>query len=532
MLGFTRHFTYDGLDRIVRIDYPADNTYELFSYVRTSDSAPILDLDTHRDRLGYLTRYVYDGARRLTSKTDPRGKVTTYTYCGCGDLERVTDPLGNQTEFTYDQAGRKTGVTVKRPDGTVDAATTYAYNLLGQLISETVTINGQNSVRSFTYNHQGLRVSTAVNGLLTEKVVFDAEDRPWQVTDANGVTVTHTYDRLGRRTRTDYPDNGWETFAYNDRGLISHTRRISATLEATTTYTYDEAGRKISEITPNNEILAFTYDAAGNLLTLTDGRAKTTTWTYDAEERLWKKRYHGQNFDQLVYAYNANGWLNSRRFYSSATTFRKTIYDYDPNGNLTRVDYPAPTADLTYTYDDANRLIAMKDGYSALFGATAQTTFTYNAAGDLLTENGPAGGTPDPDTLTYTYNAARLRTSLTLTHGGGGSVAFTYAYDLARRLNSLSRNGSSDSFIYSYLPVSVGGQNYAADRIQQIALPGNLKVANNYTDPLKRLTATEFRDGTDAVKNSHTYAYNYGGWRTSHTRGGNGHSYGGSSTYG
>jgi YD repeat-containing protein len=54
-LGFTRNFTYDALDRVTRIDYPSDGTYELFVYVRDSDGAPLLDLDTHRNRLGGLT---------------------------------------------------------------------------------------------------------------------------------------------------------------------------------------------------------------------------------------------------------------------------------------------------------------------------------------------------------------------------------------------------------------------------------------------------------------------------------------------
>ena len=534
VLNFTRTFQYDSMDRVTRIDYP-DLSYELFVYVRDSDGAQLLDLDTHRNRLGGLTHYVYDGAWRVTEATDPRGKTTTYPYCPCGSLERITDPLGNKTEFAYDQAGRKTSVTIKRPGGPpeiVDASTTYAYNLLGQMTSETVTINAQNSVRAHTYNHQGLRVSSAVNSLLTDKIVYDADDRPLNVTDQNGVTVTHTsYDLLDRRTRTDYPDGGWETFAYTARGLTSHIRKISASLNTTNLFAYDEALRKASETTPKNETISYTYDPVGDLLTLTDGRGKKTTWTYDAEGRVVTKKYEGQTFENLRYAYNANRLLTSRKFYSSATAFRETLYLYDANGNLTNINYPTPTIDITFTYDDANRLISVKDAYSASIGPTAATTFTYSAAGDLLTEDGPVTGTTD--LLTYTYNTAPLRTGLTLNQPGGGTFALTYGYDLSRRLTSVTRTGlPNDVFSYTYKPISVGGANYAASLVQQLNLPNSLSIVNDFTDPLQRLISTQFKDSSAVVKNSHSYAYNYGSQRTSHTRGGDGHSYGGASNYG
>ncbi|MBM3883963.1 MAG: hypothetical protein FJ387_30375, partial [Verrucomicrobia bacterium] len=98
---------------------------------------------------------------------------------------------------------------------------------------------------------------------------------------------------------------------------------------------YDEANRKTSETTPKNEALAFTYDAAGNLLTLTDGRSRTTTWAYDVEGRLKTKTYHGQSLANLEYAYDADGRLAWRKFWSNPTTSKQTIYSYDHAGRLT-----------------------------------------------------------------------------------------------------------------------------------------------------------------------------------------------------
>ncbi|MBI2925985.1 MAG: hypothetical protein HYY24_09800 [Verrucomicrobia bacterium] len=529
--GFLRTFSYDGLNRTTRIDYgnPA-TTYEEWRY--TDGGSPTgtkrLDVTWHRDRLGTIAQYAYNGLRQVTDLTDRRGNVWHYDYCDCGSLERITDPLGNKTQFGYDQAGRRTSVAIKQPNDTIDASTTYAYNLLGQMTSETVTINAQNSVRTHSYNNQGLRVSSAVNSLVTGKTVFDSEDRPQSVTDNNGVTVTQTFDFLGRVTRRDYPDGGYETFAYTARGLTSYQRKVSATLTTTTSYAYDEARRKTSETPPNgaSETLNYTYDAAGSLLTFRDGRTNTTTWTYDLEGRVASKKYQGQTFANLVYGYDANSRLTSRRFYSSAAAYRETLYSYDNNGNLTTVNYPNPTADLTFTYDTANRVTQMSDAYGT-------TALTYNAAGDLLTEDGPLTGTTDLLTYSFANNSARLRTGLTLNQPGGGTFALTYAYGLSRRLASVTRAGSpNDVFSYTYKTVQVGGANYAASLVQQIALPSSLSIVNDFTDPLQRLISTQFKDSGAVVKNSHTYAYNNGSQRTSHTRGGNGHSYGGTSNYG
>jgi RHS repeat-associated protein len=498
--GLMRTFLYDGLGRLTRTTWP-DTTYTEVSYTRTVGGQPqvILDPVTVRDRLGFITANAYNGLRQKISVTDARNNTTTFTYCTCGSMETITDPLGNKTVNTFDLAGRRTAVEVRKPDQTVVATTSYDYDALGLLESQTDAAG----TASFTYNHQGLRVGTWQDNKLFSRTIYDADDRAATVVDRNGVAVTQTFDALGRvKTRT-YPGGGVETLNYSARGLTSHVSELNKT----TTYNYDEAGRKTSGVTPNSETVSYTYNAAGDLLTLTDGRGKVTTWTYDSgnQGRLWKKKYAGDSFDQIVYGYNANGWLTSRRYHSSAGSYAETLYTYDNNGNLTLVNYPSGTTDISLVYDANNRVTSMTD-------AVGTTTHTYTAWGALLTEDGP--WTTTTDKLTYAYDTARRRTGLTLDQPGGGTFTTTYAFDAAGRMNSVVSPAGTTA--YSYLAASYSGNNYASGRITLIDLPGVFQIDQDFTDPLTRLKSTTFKYN-GSVSNSHAYVYNAGSQRTKQT---------------
>jgi YD repeat-containing protein len=98
-----------------------------------------------------------------------------------------------------------------------DAAVTNWYDSLQRLIT---TCDGW-GCRSFYYNNQGSLTNVSNIFGPEQTTVFDIEDRAIYVTDANGVTITNTYDDLGRlRTRTQ-PDGGAEKFGYSARGLIA-----------------------------------------------------------------------------------------------------------------------------------------------------------------------------------------------------------------------------------------------------------------------------------------------------------------------
>ena len=139
---------------------------------------------------------------------------------------------------------------------------------------------------------------------------------------------------LGRlRTRTQ-PDGGVEKFGYSARGLIAYTNQLNKI----TYYGYDEAMRKTWETNANSEIIRYTNNAAGDLLSLTDGKNQTTKWNYDEHGRVTNKLDQAA-VEILRYKYDPDSRLTNRW----STAKGDTKYKYDPVGNLTNVDYAAST---------------------------------------------------------------------------------------------------------------------------------------------------------------------------------------------
>src|SRR5207249_3979907 len=191
--------------------------------------------------------------------------------------------------------------------------------------------------------------------------------------DANGVTVTNTYDNLGRLLTRTYPDTGAETFTYTSRGLTNYVNQ----LYKTNWYVFDEAGRKTSETNANNEVIKYTYSAASDLLTLVDGKNQTNTWNYDQYGRVTNKLDQA-GVEILRYSYDPNSRLTNR--WSKAKG--NTAYTYDNLGNLAFVNYPA-SPDITLQYDALNRLT--NEITSGLF----TIKYAYYPGGLLQSEDGP-----------------------------------------------------------------------------------------------------------------------------------------------
>src|SRR6266540_4071716 len=472
--GLARTFTYDNLERVTGSSYPDGTT--------TSNRYTALDVTAIKDRLNYWTYFGFDSIRRKIAQTNANNVITRFGYCDCGGLSYITNAFGTSlqtvTTYNYDYQGNR--ISTIYPDGT---SSTNWFDALGRPIVTGDAIG----LRWLGYNNQGLLTVTTNNYGIERRTVFDIEDQEYSVTDANGVSITNTYDNLGRlRTRT-YPDGGVEAFGYTLN--VAGTTRYTNQLGKVWTYAYDPGARKTNEVGVGVYTNSFTYGPGGELRTLTDGKAQLTTWLYDLYGRVTNK-VDQASISILSYAYDANSRLTNR--WSKAKLY--TAYSYDAVGNLILIDN-SYSPDVTLQYDALDRLTNAVD-------AAGTTKYTYTSNGQVLTEDGPWTS----DTVTYLYNNARRRSGLTLQQPTGNwTNGFTY--DAAHRLSTVAFSGGT--FTYTYKGFG--------NLVTNLALPNTAKITNAY-DSVARLTGTYLVNNGGSVLNKHEYLSNAGNQRIRHTR--------------
>ncbi len=481
--GLTTTMLYDNLNRLTN----SANSLGSIAYVYDK-----LDLVSVVDRLGFANSFGYDAVRRRIAETNALGFFTLYNYCACGALNYIQDAAGNFTYFTYDNAGRLL-ITVY-PD---NYAVTNQYDLLGELINREDSAGV--SVTNW-FNNQGQLYEVQDAAGLRSALAFDVEDRVTNSWDANGLSIGMTYDDLGRLLSRTYPDGGTEGFGYAPWGLVAYTNQLGFA----TYYGYDEAQRKTSETNANSEVTRFTNDAAGNLLTLTDGKNQTTTWGYDQFGRVTNK-LDQTSAEILSYAYDADNRLTNR--WSAAKG--NTGYAYDPVGNLTNIAYPS-SGTVKFAYDALNRLTNMVD-------SVGTTRYSYDAAGQLLTEDGLFTS----DTVTNTYlNRRRIALAVQgVSILGEPFAAWTngFGWDSAGRLTNVT--SPAGAFAYAYTALGTG---YSGRLVQQLGLPGGAYVTNFY-DPVARLLGTALDDSSGSTLDAALYGYNAGNQRAAYTNAGGGY---------
>lgn len=202
------------------------------------------------------------------------------------------------------------------------------YNLLGQLI----VVSDALGSRTNTYNNQGLLTSISTSAGFVQQIDYDIFDRPVAVTNQNGVVINRTFDWLGRVCTNAYANDATERYGYSAAGLTAYTNQLNCV----TSYAYDAARHKTNEVNANNETIAYTYNAAGDLLTLRDGKSQQTTWAYDVYGSVTNKA-DANNNTMFRYRYDILGRLTNR--WTPAKGY--TGYAYDAVGNLTNINYPS-----------------------------------------------------------------------------------------------------------------------------------------------------------------------------------------------
>ncbi len=428
-------------------------------------------VETHTDVLGGTTTTLYNSRGQPRKRTHPDGSVAEWRYRADGRLAK--EILRNQTywQTTYDDIARTATRTLKKPDGTVLASETRAYDLRGNLVSIT---DAENAVFATAYDDLD-RVKTITGPAATTtsaqqvtSIAYDAAGTLTTTTNALGEKTRLTRDALGRAIREEIRDandavvrvtaTAWSP----DHHSATVTSGTGADALVVTTYadpqgrpllvrhadgtyssqTYDLDGFPAESRDALGRVTATAFDALGHLATQALPDTHLTTFVHNAAGQLLERRMaspQGALVDKTIY--DTAGRPVSRRLVNGASESRLTTYAYHPSAHALWAGLPDTVTDPrgvvnSFAYDDFLRIRTLTtDGAAAETDST--TVYDYDRRGLVtqITRSAPAVG--PPTIVSRPRDAYGRLTTETLTLDGATLAQFTPRWDAAGRRDRL-----------------------------------------------------------------------------------------------
>ena len=490
-------------------------------------------------RIDYSYTYFPTGV--LASLTTTRANygsvsVSVNRYNELGFLESKTNALGQ----TYSFANHNVRGYPKRATELNGLTTDIIYNAFDKPISVTQNLPTGPRVTQF---------------------IYDGSQRLTDTIYANGSAVRTRYNVNGRVTANGNAQGQFSSTSYDSVANSYRTQsdRMTASLVNGAT-AVSGAGSFVSDVRLNSmekmwkvtgqagQLAIYEYDQNGNLTNQTDVQGRTSTSQYDGLNRVTSSRAADGAMTQYAYGpYIESGVTSVTNAKNSVTTFARSIfgdaliqnspdsgptyYDYDAAGRLIR-ETKATGVSIVNTFDALDRITSRQAGGltqsffydEGSFGKgrltrvndqTGETTYTYNAAGDLVQQTTTIY--TNTYTVRWTYDSIGRMVSMIYPNG----FARNYEYDGFGRVTRMTTNqtgaGSvlADSMVYQ--PVSNGPlswrfgngitriANYDADaRLTSLAAGSIQNRAFGYSNVN---TITSVTDGVSAAQNS-TFTYN------------------------
>ena len=342
--------------------------------------------------------------------------MTTYAYDLAGNLLSETDPLGHTTTYTYNECNEQTSQTDS--DGGV---TRYTYDPDGDTLSLT---DPDGNETDWTYDFLD-RVSTETEaaGAVAQATSYDYYDLAGDLTSDGRLRrplIVYQYDHLGRESKEFWYADVTDA---NDQQNCEHEIQYGYDGEDNLTSASDIDPQTDANLSPS---YSMSYDGSGNMLSQTisnlpglSGLDVTLGQTFDYDNnRLTLRTTVGGTFDlENIYSYNSLGELaqveQTNQFGGDSVTPERADFAYDADGRLSTIDRYADTAGTEpvacsqYTYDDNSNLTGLVDT-GASDNTLADYVWTYDAAGRITDQYSLAdsGGGAKPANYTTWANAA------------------------------------------------------------------------------------------------------------------------------
>ncbi|WP_373321239.1 hypothetical protein, partial [Chitiniphilus shinanonensis] len=467
----------------------------------------------------YGTQYAYDQAGRKvrSSVQNPDGSSNTTLsyYTAAGQLRYQVNSLGEVTAFTYTAQGQQAsqrsyvnrlslgtidGWTGGVADSAIDSAiaalnhaldrvSQYRYNSRGELTQTIDSLgytldtsynafgelsqrkqalgDGRFTIQQYDYDRRGLLTVTRDDpaGALarSQTTTYDAFGRLVSTLNPLGRTTTQVYDRLGRVVQTV---DALGISRYSSYDAFDRTVTSTDALGNVTRYSYDVASRTATLTTPDGVVTRRVNNRHGETISVTDGLGNSTSYLYDKN-------------GQLLQTTDARGKTSSQAYDQLGRLFQST----DANGVVTQYQYDAVGRQLKRIVDPT--------------GLQLQTSWTYDALGNRLTETQGTVAVPAQRSTTYQYDAKGQLLSKTLANGSS-AIKTSYTYDATGKTLTVVEGDGSIAARKTEYQYDVLGR-----RTAEILDPAGLKLTTRYGYDANDNVVTK----TDAAGNVTRYAY-------------------------
>ena len=551
-ITLTTAFTYDSAGRLLSTDGPLagsdDTTYNRYDRLGRLAGTISPDPDGSGSLPRLAVRNSYDQADRLT-------RVETGTLASL-QSESVLPAdwsgfsVSRTVDTTYDANGRKILETLREGStGTIRTATQYSYDANGRLECTAVRMNpavfgslpgsactlgtagsdGPDRIARTVYDAAGQRVQlregVGSSDEGTEATwAYDANGQIASVIDGNGNRADLHYDGHGRQDRWTFPSTTRPSSFDDSTPANAVASAGSVNSSDYEEYGYDANGNRTSLRKRDGSTLTYSYDALNRMTVkmvperttgsqaLTAAQTRDVYYSYDLRNLQLSARFDSQSGEGVTNTYDGFGRLASSSINLDGVS-RMLTYQYDPNGNRTRITHPDSNYFRT-DYDGLNRpyllyangTVTMAYVRYATHGAPSssyrvgqETDFAYDGIQRLSGRTFIFAGGTGGATWGYGYNPASSLTSETRdndAYAWGGHYAVNRSYT-TNGLNQYSAAGSA-TFQYDANGnlVSDGATSFVYDIENRLVSANGARNATLRYDPLGRLYEVSATSGT------------------------------------
>ncbi|WP_218158263.1 hypothetical protein, partial [Paenibacillus algorifonticola] len=347
--------------------------------------------------------------------------------------------------------------------------TVYRYDKLGQLLTETLTVQGTDLTQTMTYDGLG-RMATKSDALgnrsryaydANGKVVKESDGRysAWALDEAPG--TLYEYDALNRMTTASSFDGKVKEVVmfkqYDERGNVIKDVKGEGYTAANpsqsngTAYQYDANDRVIAVISAQtgadnaskgttHYTSQYVYDALGNVISETDALGRKTSYSYYLNGLLKEKAYPDGSKESYNYDLTGKTLVSKKDQNGNVTTVKNNVFEKPyqiehPDGTVESMSYSAKGELIEkvdqagqasyYRYDSSSNLVA-EQAYISSNSTSTQYKLTehqYDEANRLLSSE------------TFSYKQPKSGAEGTKAAAGD---KITNSYDKAGRVLSVS----------------------------------------------------------------------------------------------